>query len=65
MTPGDQLLTVKQVAKLLVLSTRSVYNLPLRHVNLGPRSRRWFYSDVLAYAHDRTSQPAGHTAQAG
>ena len=65
MTTGDQLLTVKQVAKLLALSTRSVYNLSLRHVNLGPRSRRWFYSDVLDYANARTTQPANYSTPAG
>lgn len=61
----DQLMKVQQVAKLLALSPRSVYNLTIPYVNIGPRSRRWRYSDIIAFANARTTTPAGDTASAG
>ncbi len=50
----EPLLTARDVAALLKLPTKSVYELPLPRVRLGARRIRWRPVDIREFIHRRT-----------
>jgi predicted DNA-binding transcriptional regulator AlpA len=54
MNEGDRLLTVKQVAAIVTFSVRKIWrdasaNLFPQPVKLGPKTTRWWESDILRF----------------
>lgn len=50
----EPLLTASEVAEILHLPMKSVYDLPIKRVQLGPRRIRWRPEDVRAFIERRT-----------
>ena len=50
----EPLLTAQDVGELLQLPAKSVYELPIPRVRLGPRRIRWRPADVVAFVARRT-----------
>lgn len=50
----EPLLKAKDVAELLNMNPKSVYELPIKRVQLGPRRIRWRPADVRAFIERRT-----------
>jgi predicted DNA-binding transcriptional regulator AlpA len=50
----EPLLTARDVGALLKLPAKSVYELPIPRVRLGPRRIRWRPADVREFIHRRT-----------
>ena len=51
---AEPLLTAGDVGTLLKLPAKSVYDLPIPRVHLGPRRIRWHPADVRAFIVQRT-----------
>lgn len=49
----EPLLTVAQVAELLHVPPKAVYNLGIRSVRVGVRAKRWLPSDIRAWIEER------------
>lgn len=60
---ADRLLNAREVSALANVSKRRVYSLPIEYIDLGPRSRRWRESVVLAFLDARTAPPPSDPAQ--
>ena len=54
MDPSLQLLTAKQVASLLGVRAKRVYELGIPYLHLSPRSIRWRQQDVRAWIEEAT-----------
>jgi predicted DNA-binding transcriptional regulator AlpA len=50
----EPLMTATEVAKVLKLAPKAVYDLPIKRVRLGPRRLRWRPEDVRAFIAKRT-----------
>lgn len=53
----EPLLKAVEVGKLLNLPKKSVYDLPIPQIRLGPRRIRWLLSDVETYVEHRREEP--------
>lgn len=53
----EPLWTAAQVAKVLQVPQKSVYDMPIRRVRLGPRRIRWRPRDVRDFIHRRLEEP--------
>jgi len=53
---AEPLLTAGDVGTLLKLPAKSVYELPIPRVRLGPRRLRWRPADVQAFIVQRTQE---------
>lgn len=49
----DSLINATQLAHILKTPVKSVYELPIPKVKLGPRTVRWKLGDVLKFIEDR------------
>ena len=47
------LLTAREVAQLLGVRIKRVYELPIKYVRISPRTKRWQYKDVLNWIDNR------------
>lgn len=54
---GERLLTAAGVAEILRVPTKSVYELAIPRVRLGPRRLRWRPADVREFIARRTVDP--------
>ena len=52
----ERLLTAAQVASVLQVPRKSVYELPIRRIRLGPRRVRWRWMDIEAFLDRRTEK---------
>jgi predicted DNA-binding transcriptional regulator AlpA len=53
---GDPLLTAAQVAKILGIRPKAVYDLNIPHIELSPRRNRWRLSDLNVWINSRRAQ---------
>jgi len=54
----ERLLTAEEVGERLSVPVKSVYDLPIKRVRLGPRRLRWLPSDVREFINRRVEDPA-------
>lgn len=53
----EPLMTAREVAEVLRLPAKAVYDLPIRRVQLGQRRTRWRPSDVREFIERLLTQP--------
>jgi len=52
-TPNDRLLTAREVAVILNVRPKRVYEIGIPAVRLSARTLRWWLGDVMAFAQSR------------
>ena len=54
----ERLLTASEVGDILRVPVKSVYDLPIKRVRIGPRRLRWRPVDVREFVNRRVEKPA-------